>query len=235
MGRFYLKGERNQSRCSRSCLLHSALLTTRASHRLHVPQKNVRTRFVCPSHRHFNSLFASVGASVLSPPGLPPNLFLLQAGVFIDGFDSGDLRSIDETCAHVFGGLDVISSMVHLGGVGGWGVLDPEPSGGSGEFRGYAYGPGGALFGILVLDRNLWDLSCVYLHRRQLRKFFLPRLLPVASICRISFSLLLLLLFDGGGGFANWELIVGNDTTGREFNSGERGEDGGGGIVQGIF
>lgn len=57
--------------------------------------------------------------------------------------------------------------MVHLGG-----LLDPEPSGGSGEFRGYAYGPGGALFGILVLDRNLWDLSCVYLLQAAIEEIF---------------------------------------------------------------
>lgn len=32
------------------------------------------------------------------------NLFPLQARMFIDGFNSGDLRSIDETCTHVVWG-----------------------------------------------------------------------------------------------------------------------------------
>lgn len=58
-----------------------------------------------------------------------------------------------------------------FGGGGGL-VLDPEPSGGSGKFRGYAYGPGGALFGILVLDRNLWDLSCVFALQAALEECF---------------------------------------------------------------
>lgn len=79
--------------------------------------------------------------------------------------------------------LDVISSMIHLG------VLDPELSGGSGTFRGYAYGLGGALFGIVVLDRSLWDLSHVCPPSGNCLVFFLPRLLPVTSICRISFAL----------------------------------------------
>lgn len=89
MGRFYLKGEQSIS------MFSFLPFTFGIAYDSHVPQKKMcgPDSFALLTDTSIRSYFGRGLGFVAS--WFTPNLFLLQAGIFIDGLDSGDLTEID--------------------------------------------------------------------------------------------------------------------------------------------